>query len=326
MKVFVSCLFIMLSLAHDPADGIAQERRIQPGDRIQITVFGSESLESLSRSLLVRPDGTIQYPFLSEEDITGFSLFELRLLVGTTLNQYFAGDIQAVDIVWADIQAVDIVWEEKQGNISGESGEEATVSVLGQVVMPGEYTVPGSAGLQGAITAAGGPLPGALENSIRIHRATGEGHTEIPVNLESFYETGDLRYIPPLREGDVIVIPGGTATTAVRIVGAVANPGNYQPLPGSKVFDMIVQAGGFSENARSDLVRLVKPSIDVAEDYTIDIEQFLESGLEPDSPPVAPGDIIIVPKKLITYRGVMTVLRDLTVVTQLIWIMMVLIR
>ena len=316
MKVFVPCLFIMLSLAHDPADGIAQERRIQPGDRIQITVFGSESLESLSRSLLVRPDGTIQYPFLSEEDITGFSLFELRLLVGTTLNQYLD----------ADIQAVDIVWEEKQGNISGESGEEATVSVLGQVVTPGEYTVPGSAGLQGAITAAGGPLPGALENSIRIHRATGEGHTEIPVNLESFYETGDLRYIPPLREGDVIVIPGGTATTAVRIVGAVANPGNYQPLPGSKVFDMIVQAGGFSEDARSDLVRLVKPSIDVAEDYTIDIEQFLESGQEPDSPPVAPGDIIIVPKKLITYRGVMTVLRDLTAVTQLVWFIMIVLR
>ncbi|MEE2709736.1 MAG: SLBB domain-containing protein [Gemmatimonadota bacterium] len=323
----MTCLFVLLSLAHGATDGIAQERRIQPGDHIQIMVFGDDGdqslsrslqvrpVESLSRSLQVRPDGTIQYPFLSEEKITGFSLFELRLLVRTTLNQYLDAGIRAVDIAWEDGNAV--------GNISGD---EATVSVLGQVVAPGEYTVPGRAGLQGALTAAGGPLPGALQRSIRIHRVTGEGHTEILVNLQSFYETGDLRYIPSLQEGDVVVVPGGTASSAVSVVGAVVNPGSYQPLPGSKIFDVIVQAGGFSEDARSDLVRLIKPGKGVSEDYTIDIKEFLESGQEPDNPPVSPGDIIMVPKRFISYGSVMGVLRDLTAITQLVWFLMIIVR
>ena len=299
MKVLAVCLFLFLFLVQDVTDGIAQERRIQTGDRIQIMIFGNESL---SRSVLVRPNGTIQYPFLGEEDITGYSLFELRLLVRATLNQYLD----------ADIQAVDIIWEEE--NIAGD---EATVSILGQVLTPGEYTVAGGAGLQGAITAAGGTLPGALERAIKIHRITGEGASEILVDMESFYATGDLRYIPPLQEGDVIVVPGGTAATAVRVVGAVVNPGNYQPAPGAKIFDMIVQAGGFAENARTDKVRLIKPSTGVSEDYELDINDFFQTGQEPESPPIAPGDIIIVSERFISYGGVLTVVRDISSILSL---------
>ena len=286
----------------------AQDRRIEPGDRIKIIVFGNEEL---SRSLTVGEQGRVPYPFLSEEQITGYSLFELRLLVRTTLSQYVDGEVPTVDIVWDD-----------------DTGTTAqvTVSVLGLVLNPGEYTVPGTAGLQAALAAAGGALPGALVRSVKVHRNMPEGPVELMVDLERFFETGDVRYIPAIHESDVIVVPGGTAATAIRVVGAVENPGNYQAAADSKVFDVILQAGGFTPDARTDKIRLIKTSTGVSEEYALNINAFLQSGVEPDTPPVAPGDIIMVPERFLSWRRVFSGLRDIASVATVVTLFVVLFR
>ena len=286
----------------------AQERRIEVGDRIQIMVIGNEEL---SRFVVVRPDGTVSYPFLDEERVTGYSLFELRLLVRTTLSQFIDAEIQAVDVLWVE---------------EGGTAEEITVAVLGQVMNPGEYTVPRTAGLQAALTAAGGTLSGALERSIKIHRTNADGLAVLMVDLERFYATGDVRYIPDIHPGDVIVVPGGTAATAIRVVGAVENPGNYQAPPGAKVFDLIIQAGGFTPDARTDKVRLVKPSTGVSEEHALDVNAFFQSGVEPDTPPVEPGDIIIVPERLISWQRVFGGLRDIASVTTIVTLFILIFR
>jgi protein involved in polysaccharide export with SLBB domain len=273
------------------AAAYGQERRIQPGDRITITVLDREDL---TRTVVVRPDGTVQYPFIGSENLTGFTLDQLRAIITIQLTRSLGRPPQAVDVLWAEDTVID----------------QFSVAVLGQVVTPGIVTVERNAGLQGALQNAGGVLPGARRNDIKLHRVTSEGTVVIPVDLERFLESGDLGYLPDLQDGDVIVVPGGTLSTAARVLGGVETPGAYQIPAGATVFDMILQAGGFTDDARMDKVRLIKPSTGVTEEYTIDMAEFFRTGQRPASPPVEPGDTIIVQKRLLTYRRVFDGIRD----------------
>lgn len=299
MKHLCSVVVLCILISFYSETGYTQERRIEPGDVLQITVLGRPDL---TRTVVVNEDGTISYPFIGEENVTGYSLQMLRVLIFARLTSVLDEPVDAVDVTWA----------------SQTTGEQLNVTVLGQVTTPGVVAVEGDAGIQGAITAAGGFLPGARIQEIKVHRTTPDGSSEILVDLEKFFETGDLGYIPPLQESDIIIVPGGTATSAIRVLGAVVNPGAYQPVPGSTVFDMILQAGGFADDARLDRVKLVKPTTGVTEEYAINFAEFLSTGQQPVSPPVEPGDVIIVPERLITYGKTLGVLQDLTSVITLI--------
>ncbi len=298
----IVCSVLVSITVISSAISYGQGRQIQSGDRLTITVLDREDL---TRTVVVRPDGTIQYPFMGSEDLNGFSLNRLRTVITLQLTRSLGSPPQAVDVLWAEDAFLD----------------QIKVSVLGQVFSPGVIRVEQEAGIQGAITAAGGLLPIARQDGIKLRRLTNQGQAVLDVNLTRFLETGDLSYLPDLEDGDIIVVPGGE-TSLVSIEGGVNSPGQYPVLPGAKVYDMIIQAGGFSDGARKHDVLLLKPSgrNDVKRKFTINISDLLRTGQEPLSPPVEPGDLIVVRKRFFTasrivaISGVGSVLSILTLV------------
>jgi polysaccharide export outer membrane protein len=298
----IVCSVLVSITVISSAISYGQGRQIQSGDRLTITVLDREDL---TRTVVVRPDGTIQYPFMGSEDLNGFSLNRLRTVITLQLTRSLGSPPQAVDVLWAEDAFLD----------------QIKVSVLGQVFSPGVIRVEQEAGIQGAITAAGGLLPIARQDGIKLRRLTNQGQAVLDVNLTRFLETGDLSYLPDLEDGDIIVVPGGE-TSLVSIEGGVNSPGQYPVLPGAKVYDMIIQAGGFSDGARKHDVLLLKPSgrNDVKRKFTINISDLLRTGQEPLSPPVEPGDLIVVRKRFLTasrivaISGVGSVLSILTLV------------
>ncbi len=298
----IVCSVLVSITVISSAISYGQGRQIQSGDRLTITVLDREDL---TRTVVVRPDGTIQYPFMGSEDLNGFSLNRLRTVITLQLTRSLGSPPQAVDVLWAEDPFLD----------------QIKVSVLGQVFSPGVIRVEQEAGIQGAITAAGGLLPIARQDGIKLRRLTNQGQAVLDVNLTRFLETGDLSYLPDLEDGDIIVVPGGE-TSLVSIEGGVNSPGQYPVLPGAKVYDMIIQAGGFSDGARKHDVLLLKPSgrNDVKRKFTINISDLLRTGQEPLSPPVEPGDLIVVRKRFFTasrivaISGVGSVLSILTLV------------
>jgi len=299
----IVCSVLVSITVISSAISYGQGRRIQPGDRLTITVLDREDL---TRTVVVRPDGTIQYPFMGSEDLNGFTLNRLRTIITLQLTRSLGSPPQAVDVLWAEDAFLD----------------QIRVSVLGQVFSPGVIRVEQEAGIQGAITAAGGLLPIARQDDIKLRRLTNQGKAVLDVNLARFLETGDLSYLPDLEAGDIIVVPGGEISSLVSIEGGVNSPGQYPVLPGAKVYDMIIQAGGFSDGARKHDVLLLKPSRrnDVKRKFTINISELLRTGQEPLSPPVEPGDLIVVRKRFFTasrivaISGVGSVLSILTLV------------
>lgn len=278
-------------------EGLAQERRIRLGDRLTITVLGRDDL---TRTAVVHQDGSLQYPFLSSDPVAGFTLDQLRTILLIQLTRSLGSPPQAVDVLWAE-------------DVGGD-GEQIELSVLGQVRLPGVLLTKAEGGIQGALQAAGGLLPGARQSDIKLHRTTVNGIVAIPVDLERFLESGDISYLPALLNGDVLVVPGGTLSTAVRVLGAVTTPGLYQISAGATVFDLILQAGGLTDHAKTDKIRLVRPGVDVSAEYSVNIAEFLKTGQKPSTPPVEAGDLIVVPKRLVTYAGVVGVVRDVSIV------------
>jgi polysaccharide export outer membrane protein len=278
----VYSVLVALTVMASPAS-YGQERRIQPGDRLTITVLDREDL---TRTVIVRRDGTIQYPFMGSEDVNGYTLTRLRTIITLQLTRSLGSPPQAVNVLWSEDTFID----------------QIQVSVLGQVASPGVIRVEEESGIQGAITAAGGLLPIARQDGIKLRRLTNQGLAVLDVDLARFLETGDLSYLPAIEDGDIIIVPGGEVSSLVSIEGGVNTPGQYPVLPGAKVYDMIIQAGGFSDDARKHDVRLLKPSgrNDVKKEYLVDISKLLRTGQEPLSPPVESGDLIVVRKRFFT--------------------------
>jgi len=94
------------------------------------------------------------------------------------------------------------------------------------------------------------------QRNILIKRRTGES---VPVDLQKFNLTGDLKANPFLRDGDVIIVPTEeTSAGRVYIAGALKNPDIFEFAPGDCVGDLIAMAHGFTTDADSSKIELVR--------------------------------------------------------------------
>lgn len=120
--------------------------------------------------------------------------------------------------------------------------EQATVSVLGEVAFPGEYTLLRQNETLGeVIRRAGGVLPTGYEKGGKLLRGG-----QIVVTYLERAIAGDPRYNVVLHAGDEILIPPQPNTVAVR--GNVALEGLFKHVPGKRVSYYIDQAGGVLED------------------------------------------------------------------------------
>ena len=268
-----------------------QSQRIEKGDILEIHVYG---YEEFSRTVMVEPDGTIDFPLVSNIPVQGLSLDELREILRS--------------------QAAKLLGERPIITVRFSLTMNVGVTVLGQVTVPGEYLVAKRATVQGAITRAGGATPRAqLEDVKLIRKKNGETET-ISIDMNAFFIQGDPSILPSLEDGDVIVVPGLPGSYDVKVLGEVQDPGTYQIFSGANLFDALYLAGGPTDDAALNRTRLVSPFQNGARDVQINIDKFLQSEQVKNIPEVKPGDIIYVPTRRKFFRNFLTVLRDIATI------------
>lgn len=87
------------------------------------------------------------------------------------------------------------------------------VNIWGYVRYPGKYYVPEQSKIIDLISYAGGPIPDAHLDDVRLYRTTQVGGTEfLKFNMEDLmfkkdFET-NVQNLPQLKPGDIIVVPG----------------------------------------------------------------------------------------------------------------------
>ena len=164
--------------------------RIQPGDQLAITVLEDETL---NRTTLVLPDGSISVPLAGTVNAAGRSVDAVESAIADRLASNFA----VRPSVFVSVVAVT------------EEVETFPIFVVGQVGEPGQREVePGTTMLQ-AIALAGGLDRFAATKRIQLRRAdpsTGQERLYI-FNYNAVERGGAIQSMITMREGDVIVVP-----------------------------------------------------------------------------------------------------------------------
>ena len=162
--------------------------RINPGDQLEILVWGDERLQ---RSVLVLPDGTFAFPLVGQVNAAGRLPSEIERVITTGLQPQYKGPVPQVTV-----------------SVQKASGYQ--FSVVGKVRNPGTFTPGRYVNALEALAIAGGPSEFANTGSVRVIRKAGDRLYVVPVRIQDALR-GETNLgsadIPRIESGDTMVVP-----------------------------------------------------------------------------------------------------------------------
>lgn len=174
--------------ASQPASaGVAY--RINPGDELDVLVWGDERLQ---RSVRVLPDGTFAFPLVGQVVAAGRLPSELERIITAGLQPQYRGQVPQVTV-----------------SVKNPSGFQ--FSVVGKVRGPGTFTPGRYVNALEALSIAGGATEFADLGNIRIIRKSGDDLLTIRVRVVDALRGSGGRLnandIPQILSGDTLVVP-----------------------------------------------------------------------------------------------------------------------
>ncbi len=187
LKAFTFVIFSIL-LANAPVAAAEEDGPgylIGPEDILEIVVWRNTEL---SRQVTVRPDGRISLPLIGELGAAGLTPEELREEIVKRLKEYQQSAVVASVIV-QDVNSY-------------------KVFILGQVQVPGGYTLRSRTTVLQALSLAGGFSQFASKNRIVLIRKRPDGlDDKIQVKFDDLVYDEESRANEYLRPGDTIFVP-----------------------------------------------------------------------------------------------------------------------
>jgi len=163
--------------------------RINPGDQLQVLVWGDERLQ---RSVLVLPDGTFAFPLVGQVNAAGRLPSEIERAITVGLQPQYKGPVPQVTVT-----------------VEKASGYQ--FSVIGKVRNPGTFTPGRYVNALEALAIAGGPAQFANAAGARVIRKTGNQLFVVPLRLQDALRGDTSRLgpndIPWIESGDTLVVP-----------------------------------------------------------------------------------------------------------------------
>lgn len=165
--------------------------RINPGDELEVYVWGEERLQRVIRVL---PDGSFSFPLVGRIDALNKLPTELEGVISKGLETQYRGQVPQVTV-----------------SVRNPSGLQ--FSVVGKVRAPGSFTPGKYINVMEAIGLAGGPGEFANMGEVTILRKQGDRLTPIRVRLTDTLRGSpnqrDLAPggLPELVSGDTVIVP-----------------------------------------------------------------------------------------------------------------------
>jgi polysaccharide export outer membrane protein len=157
--------------------------KIGPGDVLEVSVWKDESL---TRQLVVPPDGVISFPLIKDIAVTDLTVSQLRREITRRLNDFVPDATVTVMLIQINsLQAY----------------------VIGKVNKPGQFPINQDTTVMQVLAMAGGLNPFAAANKIFILRRKNGHNIAIPFHYSEVAKGKNLEQNITLRRGDVVVIP-----------------------------------------------------------------------------------------------------------------------
>lgn len=231
-RIFGHDIFNNKNLTFEPDMNIATpaDYRLGPSDEVYIDVWGT-SQKNITAT--VSPEGDIDIEGFGPVQVAGLTVKQANSRLRSTLGQRYAGS-----------------------NLRLSVGQTKTISVnvVGEVNMPGTYTVSAFATVFHALYMAGGPNDIGTLRNIKVYRNNREVTT---VDVYDYILNGRLSGNVRLASGDMIIV--GPYDCLVNITGKVKRPMYYEMRNNESVSTLLKYAGGFTGDAYRQHVRLVRP-------------------------------------------------------------------
>ena len=228
-KIFGHDVFNNKQMTFESSMNIAtpQNYRLGAGDVVNVDIWGA-SQESITET--ISPDGTIT--------IDGVGVIQLG---GLTVSQAKSRLRQVIGPRFQD------------SNIELTLGQTRTItiSVTGEVKMPGTYTMSAFATVYNALYMAGGPNDIGTLRNIKVFR---NGRQISSVDVYAFLLNGNLTGDVRLQDNDIITV--GPYESLVCIAGKVKRPMYYEMTKDESAATLLRYAGGFTGDAFTKSIRI----------------------------------------------------------------------
>lgn len=230
-KVFGRDIFNNKALTFEPQMNIAtpQNYVVGPGDQIIIDVYGDTQK---SEQLQVSPDGDVVVPDYGPIRVSGLSVAQAQQRIRSALGTYYASSEVRVTL-----------------------GQTRTimVNVMGEVKVPGTYTLSAFATVFHALYMAGGINDLGTLRSIKVFR---QGRQISVVDIYEFILNGRLAGNVRLQDNDVIQV--GAYESIVDIAGRVKRPMAYELRKNESLSTLLKYSGGFASDAYKKSLRVLR--------------------------------------------------------------------
>lgn len=242
-QVFGRNIFNNKNLTFEPNQNMATPAnyRLGSGDKVIIDVWGA-SQETFENT--ISPDGMVVIEGVGPIKLGGLTVHQATATIKNRLGQRYT---------------------DCQFSLSVGDTRSIQVQVMGEVVMPGTYTLSSLSSAFNALYAAGGVNEIGTLRDIKVYRGGRQiGSIDVYDFLMHGISAGDVR----LEDNDVIVV--GPYDCLVNLRGKVKRPMFYEMKSTESVKQLLLYAGGMASDAYTKNVRLMRKAGEEYSIHTID--------------------------------------------------------
>ena len=242
-QVFGRNIFNAKNLTFQPSTNIATPANytIGPADMVTINIWGA-SQQTIEAE--VSSDGYIVIEGVGPVKLAGLTVERAKNVLRNKLSQHYSDC--SFDLSLSETRSIQ-------------------VQVMGEVKVPGTYTLSSLSTAFNALYMAGGISKIGTLRDIRVYRS---GKNISSIDVYDYILNGNSRGDIRLEDNDVIVV--GAYNCLVQIKGNVKRPMWYEMKKSETVKDLLTYAGSFTGNAYTKNVRLTRKSGDEYSIHTID--------------------------------------------------------
>lgn len=244
-KVFGRNIFNNKDLSFEPNMNIATPENyvLGPGDAVYVDVYGASNK---SVETTVSPDGYINVEGFGLIYVSGLTVAQANARVKSELGKRYSSSTIKLTV--------------------GQT-KTIAVNVMGEVKVPGTYTLSAFSTVFHALYMAGGTNDIGTLRDIKVFR---NNKQVASVDIYDYMLNGKLRSNIRLAEGDVIMV--GPYNCLVNITGKVKRPMYYEMKPTESMSSLLKYSGGFAGDAYTKSVRVVRKT---GRQYSVyNVEEF----------------------------------------------------
>ena len=272
-KVFGRDVFNNKLLSFEPNMNIATPSNyvLGPGDVIVINIYGGSQSEN---EYIISNEGTVTVPGYGPISISGLTVAAANAKLKSTLGKRYRSSSMKTSV---------------------SSTRSIHVNVMGEVKVPGTYTLSAFATVFHALYMAGGINDLGTLRNIKVYR---NGREVSVVDVYQYIMNGRLAGNVRLQDNDVVIV--SPFDCLVEITGAVKRPMTYEMRKTDDVNTILEYAGGFANNAYREQLRLQRYNGTGRQVYTVGKDMMSSTKL-------MDGDVLSVDSMLDRYENMVEV-------------------